>query len=419
MIRAFLVLFSVAFAHLRMRVRPTLVATMGVAVGVGFFLAVSGMMVGSQNDFVKTLVDNAPHVILQDEQRNPSRQPALDAFPGAAITIAGVRPEDEVRGLKDWPAMLADIQALPGASAAPSLAGAVAVRFAGGTAALSLDGIDPRLEGGLTRIEETLIGGALIDLEARPDGIIVSKPIADRLGARIGDTLVVSSSTGAVQRMRVLALIDPEARAGFYGGDNTAYALLRTAQVLFARPNIVNQIHIKLAEPQTAETQAGLWEAHWGYKWVSWQERSRDILNLLVVRNVIMFAVISAILLVASFGIYTAVSNSVADKRRDIAILRAMGFTAGDVQIIFLVEGMMVGIAGALFGFLFGTLLLEALAHTPLSVGGKPLVLPLDRSLRQYVIAGAASMTAALVAAWLPARKAASVDPVDILRGAT
>ena len=118
--------------------------------------------------------------------------------------------------------MLADIQALPGASAAPSLAGAVAVRFAGGTAALSLDGIDPRLEGGLTRIEETLIGGALIDLEARPDGIIVSKPIADRLGARIGDTLVVSSSTGAVQRMRVLALIDPEARAGFYGGDNTA-----------------------------------------------------------------------------------------------------------------------------------------------------------------------------------------------------
>ena len=189
--------------------------------------------------------------------------------------------------------------------------------------------------------------------------------------------------------------------------------------MLFARPNIVNQIHIKLAEPQTAETQAGLWEAHWGYKWVSWQERSRDILNLLVVRNVIMFAVISAILLVASFGIYTAVSNSVADKRRDIAILRAMGFTAGDVQIIFLVEGMMVGIAGALFGFLFGTLLLEALAHTPLSVGGKPLVLPLDRSLRQYVIAGAASMTAALVAAWLPARKAASVDPVDILRGAT
>jgi lipoprotein-releasing system permease protein len=137
-----------------------------------------------------------------------------------------------------------------------------------------------------------------------------------------------------------------------------------------------------------------------------------------VVRSIIMYAVIGAILLVASFGIYTAVSNSVADKRRDIAILRAMGFTEGDVQGIFLIEGLAVGVAGALVGFLIGTGLLEALAHAPLTMRGKPLVLPLDRSLQQYLVAGGASLAAALVAAWLPARKAATVDPVDILRGA-
>ena len=137
-----------------------------------------------------------------------------------------------------------------------------------------------------------------------------------------------------------------------------------------------------------------------------------------MVRDIIMFAVIGAILLVASFGIYTAVSNSVADKRRDIAILRAMGFTGGDVQGIFLMEGLAVGVAGALFGFGLGTLLLEALAHAPLTLGGKPLVLPLERGPAQYAIAGAASLAAAVVAAWLPARKAAEVDPVEILRGA-
>jgi len=121
---------------------------------------------------------------------------------------------------------------------------------------------------------------------------------------------------------------------------------------------------------------------------------------------------------VASFGIYTGVSSSVADKRRDIAILRAMGFTERDVQSIFLVEGMIVGVIGVAFGFALGTLLLEGLARAPLTVQGKPLVLPLDRSLQQYLIAGGASMAAALVAAWLPARRAAMVDPVDILRGA-
>ena len=418
MIRNLVVLGGVAFAHLAVRTRQTLVGVLGVAVGVGFFLAVSGMMSGSQKDFIHTLIDSAPHIIVSDDRRVAARQPARDAFPGAAVAISGVKPTEEVRGLKDWLAMLADARALPGAVAAPSLTGAVAIRFAGRTEPLALNGIDPRIEGRLAKIEDSLVGGRLIDLEARPDGIIITRPLADRIGVHLGDTLVVSASSGVTQRMRVLALVEPDARAGFYAGDNTAYGLLRTAQVLFARPNVVNQLHIKLAQPDTAEADAKRLEARWGYKWQSWQERSKDILNLLVVRNVIMYAVISAILLVASFGIYTAVSTSVADKRRDIAILRAMGFTERDVESIFLIEGLAVGVAGALLGFGLGTLLLQILASIPLSVGGKPLVLPLDRGAAQYAIAGAASLGSALVAAWLPARKAASVDPVDILRGA-
>jgi lipoprotein-releasing system permease protein len=418
MIRDLAVLSGVAFAHLVVRTRQTLVAATGVAVGVGFFLAVSGMMMGSQHDFIRTLIDSAPHIVVSDERRAATRQPALDAFKDSAVQIRGVRPTEEVRGLKDWPAMLADARALPGAVAAPSLSGAVALRFAGRTEPVALNGIDPRIEGRLAKIEASLVGGHLIDLEARPDGIIITRPLADRIGARVGDTLVVTATSGVLQRMRILALVEPDARAGFYAGDNAAYGLLRTAQVLFARPNVVNQMHIRLADPQGADAAAQRLEGRWGYKWVSWQERSKDILNLLVARNVIMYAVISAILLVASFGIYTAVSTSVTDKRRDIAILRAMGFTEADVEGVFLIEGLVVGVVGAVMGFGLGTVLLEALAHAPLTLNGKPLSLPLDRGIGQYAVAGTASLVSALVAAWLPARKASSVDPVDILRGA-
>lgn len=414
----FSTLLGIAMAHLVVRTRQTLVATLGVAVGVGFFLAVSGMMSGSENDFVRTLIDSAPHIIVRDEQRTGARQPALDAYPDAAVAVAGVKPEEEVRGLKDWPAMLADARALPGAIAAPSLTGAASLQFAGRSEAVGLNGIDPRLEGKLAKIEASLVGGRLIDLEARPDGIIITRPLADRMGAKLGDTVVAVSAQGVTQRMRILALIEPDAMAGFYAGDNTAYGLLRTAQVLFARPNVVNQLHIKVTQPDAAEAEAKALEGRWGYTWESWQERSRDVLNLLVARRVILYAVVGAIMLVASFGIYTGVSTSVADKRRDIAILRAMGFTARDVQTVFLIEGLVVGVIGAAFGFALGTALLEALARAPLTVQGKPLVLPLDRSLQQYLIAGGASMVSALVAAWLPARRAAMVDPVDILRGA-
>jgi lipoprotein-releasing system permease protein len=416
--RTFLLLLSIALAHLRVRTRQTLVASLGVTVGVGIFLAASGMMVGSQNDFVRTLIDSAPHIIVKDEQRRAARQPLQEAFPGAAIAIHGVRPRDEVRGLKDWTAMLADARALPGAIAAPSLSGAVSIRFAGRTEAAVINGVDPRLEGHLENIEQTLSGGRLIDLEQRPDGVIITRPLAQRLGASLGDTLIVGSPAGVLQRMRILALVEPDALTGFYAGDNTAYGLLRTAQVLFARPNVVNQLHIKLADPNTAETVASRFESRWGYKWESWQERSRDVLNLLVARTIITYAVVLAVLLVATFGVYTGVSTSVNDKRRDIAILRAMGFTQPDVQSIFVLEGMAVGVVGAAGGFVLGSGLLEALANAPITLNGQTVHLPLDRSLVQYAIAGGVCLGAALVAAWLPARKAANVDPVDILRGA-
>lgn len=417
--RSVLLLLTIAASHLLVRLRQTIVSTLGVVMGVGFFLAVSGMMVGSQQDFVRTLVNNAPHIIVRDEERDPGAQPASTRYPDGAVSISGVRPGEEVRGLRDWPAMLQDVRSTPGALAAPALSGAVTLRFAGRTEGLGLLGVDPRIEGRLTDISDTLVGGSLLDLEARPQGIIISRALANRLSAHLGDSLIVSASSGqAPQTMPIIALIDPEAGAGFYGGDATGYALLRTAQVVFGRPNIVNQLHIKLADPQVAQAYAQAWEGRWGYSWQSWQERSRDILNLLVVRNVIMFAVIGAILVVASFGIYTAVSNSVVDKRRDIAILRAIGFSKADLQAVFVIEGLVIGLIGAALGCLLGSLLWEALAHAPLSVGGKPLTLPLDRSPRQYLISIATSLSAGLIAAWLPARKAASVDPVDILRGA-
>lgn len=408
-------LLRIAYAHLSVRVRQTLVAMLGVAVGVGFFLAVSAMMIGSQLDFIRTLVDSAPHIIVRDENRSAPEQLATAAYPDAALEIHGMRARDEVRGLKDWPAMLAAARAWPDAIAAPALTGGVAVRFAGRTEALALSGIDPRIEDRVARINEDLVGGTLSDLENAPNGIVISSRVGERLGARIGDTLILSSPAGADQRARIVAFIDSDVRTGAEG---LAYTMLRTAQVLFARPNIVNQLHIKLADPEAAQAAAAALEARWGYKWESWQERSRDIMNALVVRNIIMYAVISAILLVASFGVYTVISTNVSEKRRDIAIMRAMGFADADMRRLFLIEGVAVGLLGAAAGFGLGAALMQVLASIPFRLQGEVFYIPLDRGVHQYAIAGGVSLFSAAIAAWLPARRAAAVDPVDILRGA-
>jgi lipoprotein-releasing system permease protein len=416
--RALRVMIMIALAHLRVRVRPTIVAVAGGAVGVAIFLTVSGVMMGTQNDMVRSMVNSAPHIIVMDEQRDGGLQPVTAAFPQGAVEVRGVRPQTEVRGLKDWPAMLADARAVPGAVASPSLSGAISIRFAGRTEPVSLSGIDPRVEGKLMDIEETLSGGQLLDLERRPDGIIVSRPLAEKLGADIGDTLVVTSTAGVLQRMRIIALVNADALQGFYAGDGAAYGLLRTAQVLFARPNVVNQIHIKIGNPYDAQTLAETLESRWGYKWQSWQERSADLLGLLVPRTIISYVVTSAVLLVASFGIYTAISTSVNDKRRDIAILRAMGFQQRDIRTIFLVEGMIVGAIGAAIGMTVAALLLNWIAGAELQLRGQAFSFPVERGMGQFVLAAFVSIGSALIAAWMPSSRAAKVDPVDILRGA-
>jgi lipoprotein-releasing system permease protein len=267
----------------------------------------------------------------------------------------------------------------------------------------------------VSSIADKLRSGHLEDLERIQGGVIIGEELAQRLGRGMGDIVPATAANGTTRSLRIVGLIK---KGNSQLGGSNGYMLLREAQSLLGRPFIINRIGLKLADPYAAEAVAADLEARYRYKAQSWQERSADFLSLLLTRNVIMYTVVSAILLVASFGIYTAVSNSVADKRRDIAILRSMGFSQGDLQMVFVIEGMALAVIGIVLGWALGWGLMNILGSLDFSIGGEVQHIPLDRSARQYAIAAAASLAAGVLAAWLPARKASRVDPVDILRGA-
>lgn len=408
-------LASIAARHLVGRRRQTLVAVSGVAVGVGFFLAVSAMMIGSQNDFIKTLIDAAPHIIISDELRSPPPQPGVRLYKGAAIDLRHYKVRNEVRGLKGWPEILRAVNALPGAVGSPSLTGAITLRSGGREEALTIVGVDPAVEEKVSAIEDKLRTGRLRDLESTQGGIIIGEEMARRLGLAMGDVVGATSASGNNRSLRIVGLFK---RGQTQLSSSLGYVLLREAQSLLGRPFIINRIGVHLDDPYGAQLISRRLEERFSYKAESWEERSADFLSLLVTRNVIMYSVVSAILLVASFGIYTVVSNSVSDKRRDIAIMRSIGFSEGDLQLIFVFEGLALALVGIVAGWLLGYGLLAILGSLHFPIGGDNERLPLDRSARQYVIAAAASLFSGVIAAWLPARKAARVDPVDILRGA-
>jgi lipoprotein-releasing system permease protein len=160
-------------------------------------------------------------------------------------------------------------------------------------------------------------------------------------------------------------------------------------------------------------------EAIIGYKAESWQEQSADLMNTLSIRNKIMYTVVSAVLIVAAFGIYNVISTVVMEKHRDIAILKSMGFQSSDIRRIFLIQGLLLGIAGNLIGLPIGTMMMKALSGIEFKPPGSSdiISMPVSWGWEQFAIAGAFALTASILAAYLPARKGAQLMPVDVLRG--
>lgn len=409
--------FDIALKHLSRRRRQSLVSLTGVALGVGFFIAIAAMMQGFQDYFVEKVIDVSPHVEMRDEFREAPLQAVERLYDGGAVEISGIKPEDEVRGIKQGRAKLLQLGQEPGLAAAGALYGQAILRFGSKDVSGTLVGIEPERERRVSRLERDLIGGTLDDLYSTANGLVLGKGLADKLGAQQGDTLTVLSPTGAIMKMKIVAIFE----TGIVTLDNfQAYALLRKVQVLMDRPNVVNRIRIRLDDVDLAEVTARRLEERYGYRTESWQESNQNVLGLFVLQNAIMYSTTGAILLVAAFGIFNIISTVVLEKTRDIAILKAMGFSARDVVRIFLAEGFLVGVVGMLVGWALGYGLIQVMAAVDFKIDGfvRTEGFILARSPWHYAISGAMALAASCFAAYLPARRAAALDPVTTIRGA-
>ncbi len=410
-------ILEIAVIHILGRGRQTVVAIIGVAVGVGFSIAMAALMQGGQNDFVKQLVNVMPHVYVNDEQRAARRQPAEEVF--ASVAISGLRPREDRRGIINPTAALSWLKGwVPGRIAA-SLKTQGVIRYSGRDVGAAIIGIDPATERGVSPIVEDFRQGSFDALVAGGNNIVVGDVMARELGAGLGDTLTAVSSEGLSRNFKIVGLFHTGTTARDEG---EAYVLLKNAQILSARPNAINEIRIKLTDPNGAPPAARRIEAEFGYKAVAWQEANEAILQALVIRNVIMYTVVAAIMLVAGFGIFNIISTITHEKARDIAIMKSLGFAEADMRRLFLIEGVAIGAAGSLLGWLLGLALVYALSlvRFELAATGQEITrLPIAWSFLHYIISAAFALGSAAVAGYLPARRAARLNPVDIIRGAT
>lgn len=406
----------IAWSHLSVRKRQTLASVLGVAMGVGFFISVSGMMKGFQDFFRTQIIESNAHIVMNDEVRYPALQPAEQIYAGDAVQVKRAFPQEPVRGILGA-ANILDSLHQQGISAAPVLRGQVLLRRSGRDAAVSMLGIDPDIEGTVTSLPEDLIAGSLTSLNSVPDGIIIGSLLADKLGANLGDSLIAATPASIITNLKIVGIF----RTGLNQLDEgQAYIHLIKQQAIQNRPRVINEIRIRLPDVSRSIPVAADLEARWGYKSAPWEETNSRVLAVFQIQNLIIYATVSAILIVAGFGIFNIISTVVLEKARDIAILRSIGLNSQNIASIFVIEGTVVGFLGSLMGWVIGYALSWGLEQIPAPGASNPnQTLIVDSSFERYLLAGGLALVAAVLAGWLPARKAARLNPLVIVRGAT
>lgn len=410
---------AIAEAQLRGRPRQSAIALLSVAVGAAMLIVTLSLTQGLSEDFIAKSVETSAH--LEVLPRRPAYlQPDALRAGEAVYAVRRHHVPDEKRTVRPLAGVLAQARALPGVRlATPAVDAQVVLAFGTVRRPAALTGVIAEDEAELTVLDERVIAGNWHDLARHPDAVVLGTQLARSLGVEVGAQLQAESQEGALLPLRVVAVV----AAGLATVDRSlALVQLPRAQALAGLPSDqASRLRIKLFDPQHAEATARLAEAQLGYVCRSWQQRAASQVEAFDRQNLITRVLVLFTVVVAAFGVANVLVQLVADKRRDIAILRAAGFSRHDIGVIFLHQGVLLGLLGAALGWVGGALLIRVVARLPVDFGEAALLR--NEHLRMaeypwfYVLALGVSLLVCAVAAVAPARRAAALAPTEILRG--
>jgi lipoprotein-releasing system permease protein len=394
------------------------IAVLGVTLGVLTLIGINGIMQGFQVKFLSNIIKISPHVTIFDKQLRPA-PPMLARYEDDFVVarVAHETPSDRQLRINRPAEIVRAIERMDGVvGAAGGLVGSAVLAIGSKEYPVDLRGIDPPRQDRVTPISAYVVKGNYRALAASPDGILLGVGVANKMGAHLGDILVVSSALGPKLNLKVVGIFD----ASIPPVDNMrVYVTLHNAQTLLAKPDIVGRIDVKLADENVAPAFAAAVERMFGYDAESWQETNANFLGLFAMQNSIIGFVVGAILAVGGFGILAIQIMIVLQKTRDIAILRSVGFRRNDILAAFLLQGAIIAVIGAAVGDVVGHYVLVALSHLKTHQEGlvKSETFLVYDDPRFYWYGAGFALLVGIIASIIPALRGSRVEPVDVLRG--
>lgn len=408
-----------AFRQLRAKWMLNATAVLGVALGVLTLIAMAGVMSGFQQEFLSQIVRVAPHVrvLAEEPDDDDSLVGRLVEQPAAVELRHGRSSGREVR-IAAPSAVAARIEEHPDVVAAcPGLEGRTMAAVGTQNVGAVLLGIDPSLQDRCTPLSQFVVKGHWSGLQMGRSVAAIGKGLAESLDITVGDRMRVSTASGGAETLVVQAIIDTHVPAL----DNVRiYVPLTTAQSVLGRPDIVGHIDVRVVDPLDADRVAAELAPELAYDVESWREANESMLSLFRLQNAVVAFVIVAILLVGGFGILAVQVMLVLQKRRDIAILRAIGLRRTDIVASFLLQGAIIAVLGAVIGDIGGAILLDVLRKLPINSGGSIVESSgflIYEAPKFYIWGLAFGSLVGTAAGLVPALRASRLEPVDVLRG--
>lgn len=401
----------VAFRYLRAKRKQavisviTIISVLGVAAGVMALIIALAINNGFRNTLQRNLLGATAHVSILEKEPGP--------------------------GIENWREFASKLSKLPhvtGASA--SLYGeALLVGPKRSTGAI-LKGIEPGAAQN-SEILRTLKEGSMAKLESAPDdlpGIVLGARLAQSTGMLLNSKLQVIIPNGeltpigprsATYRFRVVGIFE----SGFFELDaNWAYTSLKTAQQILSAGDVVNTIELRLDDIYKAPEVVKAADAIVGkdLAGTTWMEQNRPILNALSMERIVTVVTIGLIQLIATLNILIALVMAVMEKYKDIAILMSMGARYRQIRNIFVLQGVLIGIAGSILGVIAGhTLSYLADKYQWIHLNEEVYSLafvPFDARPLDAVWIVAVAVFISFIATLYPARSATKIAPVEALR---
>ena len=374
---------------------------------------VTALIFGLQRRWTNILTDALPHVTIRVVDPRPTPLATVPGAPSGAVSSRIEQSSPQQKNLDNWEQVLEIVQALPNVRVvAPVVRGQAFASKGGNPYGVTVVGADPAIQDQVTPVTKNLIAGHYSGLQS--EEIVIDYELARDLNVSTGDRIRLTSSTGALEVFTI---------AGIYSqgqGRGSAYITLRTAQSLYGLGTAVNVMFVKVVDIFRADEVAARIQSLLPYEARSWIQEFPQFLSTLQMQTASAYLISAFSLVASAFAIASILIVSVLQKSKQIRILKSMGARQRRILRTFILEGLGIALVGSSAGAAVGISIvyLLSLIQQPVTRVGQPPEQLFPVAILPLYIATAmlAATGATVLAALLPARRAARLNPVDVIR---